>query len=132
KKRGRSKGRPVVGIEFRFLPQTENQHKLEQVRTSLKNLEQIERQKQAIEQIKTTKTNPITGEQVSILNGYISQYVSVMDIKTQMYNRLKIRSLKEDCGRIIAELYNADDDYLNEMKFESFEHFKKWFEKYSA
>lgn len=132
KKRGRSKGRPVVGIEFRFLPQTENQHKLEQVRTSLKNLEQIERQKQAIEQIKTTKTNPITGEQVSILNGYISQYISVMDIKTQMYNRLKIRSLKEDCGRIIAELYNADDDYLNEMKFESFEHFKKWFEKYSA
>lgn len=64
--------------------------------------------------------------------GYISQYVSVMDIKMQMYNRLKIRSLKEDCGRIIAELYNADDDYLSEMKFESFEHFKKWFEKYST
>ncbi len=131
KHRGASKGRPIIGISFYFLPQTQDIKFKDQAKTSLTTIaSDIKRQDMLRELKRSSKTHPVTGKPIDETQQYMGRYFRFYDSKAGLYDMLKIERIEQSGEQLEVFLRNVDDDHKSTMKFDNFKHFLNTFEKY--
>lgn len=124
-KKGRGQGGKVVGIEFYFMPETNDETETKRAETSLNTIAWDIQKESKIKSLKQSQTTNTANKDI---NDYKGRHIELYDNKYNRCNTLKILDLEVLDSGIIAHLYNSDDDYENTMKFESWEHFVNFFE----
>lgn len=153
--KGRGRGGKVIGIEFHFTAQQEvkqeqkqatttqqnttksNENKVNNIINNLANkVKDFNRPAQKKEpQILEKRTN-FAGKEVTDLDAYSEQHFyayNKLDSEIcgyDVYDPCKLKILKQcDNGKVVVEAYNCEKYNSFRMDFESFQHFKNWFEK---
>lgn len=148
--KGRGRGGKVVGIEFYFTAQQEvkqeqkqatttqsNENKVNNIINNLANkVKDFNRPAQKKEPQILEKRINFAGKEVSDLDAYSERHFyayNKLDSELcgyDVYDPCKLKILKQcDNGKVVVEAYNCEKYNSFRMDFESFQHFKNWFEK---
>lgn len=128
KHRGNSKGRPIIGISFYFLPQMQDTKFKDQAQKSLTIVANDIKRQDMLRQLK--RSNPITGKEIDETQEYLGRYLRIHNDKLGLTDMLKIEKIEKSGEQLEVFLRNVDDDFRSSMRFDNFKHFKNTFERY--